>query len=97
MKLKKTWSVSPLTDSAYLGALEIETRKGEFHPFEIMQTPSRLVFGGACNAGFLESGFILREDGETTDETLAELLADLQTYYDDGANYVSRIICNDRM
>jgi hypothetical protein len=28
---------------------------------------------------------------------LQELLSDLETYYNDGASYVSRIVCNQRM
>jgi hypothetical protein len=56
-----------------------------------------VVFGGACNTGFLESGFILREDYESLDETLQELLADLECYYNEGPESVSRIVCNERM
>jgi hypothetical protein len=45
----------------------------------------------------LESGYILREEFESIDETLQELRADLSVYYSDGASYVSRIVCNERM
>jgi hypothetical protein len=87
------WSVSDLTNANHIGTLEIDG--GGY--FEIMATDNKLVFGTACNAGLLESGFIMREDGERTDETLQELHADLETYYRDGAAYVSRIVCNERM
>jgi hypothetical protein len=30
-------------------------------------------------------------------DTLQELHSDLETYYRDGARYVSRIVCNERM
>jgi hypothetical protein len=87
------WSASDITGKEYLGFLELES--GDI--FYIVATEDRLVFGGACNAGLIESGFIMREDGERTDETLQELHADLETYYRDGAAYVSRIVCNERM
>jgi len=87
------WSVSDTRYAGSLGTLEIES--GEY--FEVMETETKLVFGGSCNSGFLESGYILREDGETLAETLQELHADLETYYRDGAQYVSRIVCNERM
>ena len=86
------WSVSDIRYAGNLGTLEIES--GEY--FDVLETETKLVFGSACNAGFLESGYILR-DGETLDETLQELHADLEVYYRDGAKYVSRIVCNERM
>ena len=76
-----------------IGYLELENEC----IFYVMATNTRLVFGSPCNAGFLESGYILREDGERTDETLQELHSDLETFYRDGAQYVSRIVCNERM
>jgi hypothetical protein len=102
MKTKPQWTQSDLTHAKPVSAdrlsvLEFEDERGEWHDFEILKTPERLVFGGSCNVGFLESGYIEREDGETLDETLSELLSDLQTYYNDGPQYVSRIICNERM
>jgi hypothetical protein len=87
------WSASDITGAKYIGTLGLN----EHNYFEVMATDARLVFGGSCNAGFLESGYILREDYETLDETLQELHADLETYYRDGEQYVSRIVCNDRM
>jgi len=87
------WTVSDLTSAKHIGAVELES--GEY--FEVMETPDRLVFGGACNAGFLESGFMLRDEDESIDESLRELVADLEVYYSDGPRYVSRIVCNERM
>jgi hypothetical protein len=87
------WSVSDLTGAKYIGTLGLD----ENNYFEVMATDARLVFGSACNVGLLESGYILRENGETLDETLQELHADLEAYYRDGAQYVSRIVCNERM
>jgi hypothetical protein len=87
------WSASDLTNANYIGTLEIEGGES----FEIMETDDKLVFGTACNVGLLESGYIMRDDCESIEETLQELGADLETYYRDGASYVSRIICNERM
>lgn len=96
MKLENTktqWSASNVEGAKYLGILELES--GEY--FEVLETDTKLVFGGACNVGFLESGYILREEFESIDETLQELHSDLETYYRAGAGYVSRIVCNERM
>ena len=87
------WSVSNIEGAKHLGTLELES--GEY--FEVLETETKLVFGSACNAGFLESGYILKDECESTDETLQELHSDLETYYRDGASYVSRIVCNERM
>jgi hypothetical protein len=87
------WIVSDIRYAGSLGTLEIES--GEY--FEVLETETKLVFGSACNTGFLESGYILRDDCESLDETLQELHADIETFYRDGAQYVSRIVCNERM
>jgi hypothetical protein len=92
MKTATQWIVSNTTNAKHLGTLEVN---GEY--FEVLATDDKLVFGSACNVGFLESGYILRDDCESLDETLQELHADLETYYRDGASYVSRIVCNERM
>lgn len=93
MNTTTQWTPSNVQGANYIGTLELGS--GEY--FEILATESRLVFGTACNAVFLESGFIVRESHESLDETLQELHADLECYYSDGAQYVSRIVCNDRM
>jgi hypothetical protein len=93
MNIQTKWSVSNTTNAKHLGTLELES--GEY--FEVLETETKLVFGSACNVGLLESGYILRESFESLDETLQELHSDLETYYRDGANYVSRIVCNERM
>jgi hypothetical protein len=93
MTTQTQWSVSNIKGAKYLETLELES--GDY--FEILATDDKLVFGSACNVGFLESGYILRDSFESLDETLQELHADLEVYYRDGANYVSRIVCNERM
>lgn len=89
----QTWEISDISKAQHRGILELEN--GEY--FEILETRDRLVFGNACNAGFLESGYMMREDYESLDETLQELNSDLETFYRDGSKYVSRIVCNERM
>ena len=77
--------------------IEFQDNSGDWHDFYLCIDADRIRFGGACNVGFLESGHIMREDGESLDETLQEMLADLETYYNDGNQYVSRIVCTARM
>jgi hypothetical protein len=93
MTTQTNWTVSNTTNAEHIGILELES--GEY--FEVLATDDKLIFGSACNVGFLESGYILRDDCESIDETLQELHSDLETYYRDGAGYVSRIVCNERM
>jgi len=91
------WKATPQeTKQEYIGIIEFETNDGEIHNFEIMETAERILFGGCTNCGFLESGYILK-DGFSTDETLQEMLSDLETYYNDGKEYTSLIVCNERM
>jgi hypothetical protein len=96
----KKWKATPsevAQDGKYLGVLEFQDKAGEWHHFEVIRLEDRLLFGGACNAGFVESGYIRREDGEDMDETLSALLQDMEAYYNDGQLHVSRIVCNERM
>jgi len=92
----KNWSASDVSNAEYLGVIEFEDTDGEFHNFEIMETEDRLVFGGMTNSGFIESGYI-EKDGRSTDETLRNLLEDLEVYYNDGVEYTSEIVVNQRM
>lgn len=89
---KEIWSVSDTKDAKYIGTLD-----GGEDTFEVLSLPDRLVFGCAANGGFVESGYIKREEGETDDTLLQELSADLEVYYSDGPGYVSRIVCNERV
>jgi hypothetical protein len=95
--MKIQWSASNTEKGQYLGPLEFKDNMGEWHNFDVLSLPDRLVFGGACNTGFLESGYILCDEGESLTETLLELLSDLETYYSFGPGSVSRIVCNQRM
>ena len=64
MARKTQWSVTDLSQSKPLLDLEFQDNKGESQHFNLLDTPDKIVFGGCCNAGFLESGFIAKEDGE---------------------------------
>jgi hypothetical protein len=97
MKTAIKWTANDLSTARYLGTLEIQDKKGEFHPFELMATDTRLVFGGACNVGFLESGYMEREEGESELTALRELSEELETFYNDGATYAPRLVVNERM
>lgn len=99
MKQKKEWSVSDISNPIKMRSdiLEFQDDSGEWHDFTIIATEKRIVFGGVCNVGFIESGFIERDETESLDETLQELLSDLETYYNDGPEYTSRIVVNERM
>lgn len=97
----KTWTATDTSrETNELNGLnihEFQDNKEEWHVFYLVATPERIAFGGACNAGFIESGYIEREEGETLDNTLMELGEELEVYYNDGAKYTNRIVCNERM
>ena len=93
----KRWTPSNTKDAKYIGTLEFSDDDGEFHDFEILQSGERLVFGGPTNNSFLESGYMEVDEFESLDENLSELLADLKVFYNEGKQYTSRIVCNERM
>jgi len=91
----ETWKVSDIEKADYIGMLEIENKKGDFSVFSVFVIPGdRYIFGGMCNAGFLESGFMRIENDEGG---LSELHDQLQSYYNDGPQYAPRLVCNERM
>jgi hypothetical protein len=96
---KTIWSVSDISCEIPMrsNTLVFQDNKGEWHEFTVIATKDRVVFGGCTNTGFIESGYIIRDDYESLNETLSEMLSDLETYYNDGPHYVSRIVCNKRM
>lgn len=96
METKQEWKPSDLTNGKYLGVMEFHSKDNEWHYFEIIETEEKLIFGGCCNVGFSESGYILK-DGLNTEEALSELWDDLQCYYNEGARYTSLIVFNERM
>jgi hypothetical protein len=91
--MKAQWKAIDTENAKYVGAIELES--GQY--FEVVATENALVFGGACNVGFLQSGHMTLEGDETANAAMGELIDELETYYRDGAQYASRIVCNDRM
>lgn len=96
MKTQTEWTVQDVSKAKNVGTVEIKTREG-FEVFEVVATQDKLIFGGACNVGLLQSGYIVRDETETLNDTLNELVADLEAFYDFGGHYCSRIVCNERM
>lgn len=93
----KAWNAIDTEKSEYIGIIEFQSNDQEYHNFEILKTDKHLVFGEATNIGFLESGNIEIDNCFSLDENLQELLSDLETYYNDGPEYVSKIVFNERM
>lgn len=93
----KEWEVSDISNGNSLGRLEFLIDNGSYECFELVETKTRIVFGGCCNTGFIESGYIEREDVESLEEIISELLEDLKCYYNNGREYCTRIVCNERM
>ena len=98
MSTKTQWKPSDISNPIHMRSndLEFQAMNGEWINFTVIATPERIVFGGVTNTGFLESGYMER-DGESLDESLSELLAELETFYNDGRQYVTRIVTNERM
>jgi hypothetical protein len=95
--MKTTWKAINTDTAEYVGIVEFQSDAGEYHDFEILKTDTHLVFGGSTNTGFLESGNMEIDSCFSLDENLQELVSDLEVYYNDGKEYVSRIVCNERM
>ena len=75
----------------YIGPIEIEDNKGEFHTWEVAKRGNILVVGTACNVGLIDCYKMKIEEGESLDEALQELYADLEVEANDGAKYMSRL------
>lgn len=95
--MKREWAVSNTEGAKYLGIVEFQDNAGEWHNFEVLQTQDRLVFGGSCNVGFLESGYTELDTQFSLDENLQELVADLECFYNDGPQFTTNLIFNKRM
>jgi hypothetical protein len=93
----KKWTAVNIDSAEDLGVFEFLDDDGQWQTFDVVATEDKLVFGGTCNVCLLQSGYIEREEGESLDDTIAELIDDIKTYYNDGPSYVSRIVCNERM
>lgn len=97
--MKTQWQASDASNEIKMRSNIIEFRdvRGDWHDFQIIATPSRIIFGVACNAGFIESGYLEREPGESLDDSLYETIQDIESYYSYGPEFTSRIVVNERM
>lgn len=92
------WQAIDTTNAEYIGTIEFEIADDDWVNFTVVKTDTHLVFGGVCNIGLLESGNYLIDDCFSMDRNLQELIADLESFYHDGAGYQSdNFSCNDRM
>lgn len=87
------WTATDISEADNLGTLELENGES----FEILDTGTKLVFGGACNAGFLESGFMLRSPFAELSDELEVLKEDLEAYYRTNGKGCVSIHTNERM
>lgn len=95
----KIWESSRVDElvNKHLGVIEFQDATGEWHDFEVIHVAGKLVFGGACNVGFLESGYMEIDNCFSIDENLQDLIQELEVYYSDGKEFCDKIVCNDRM
>ena len=89
----KTWKVTNQKAINSIGIIELSNNEY----FHVLETKTRLVFGGMCNVGFIESGYMTKDNCFSLDENLQELAEELEVYYRDGKEYTNRIVCNQRM
>jgi hypothetical protein len=92
----RTWTKRDESKLEYLGLIEFKINN-EWHNFEIMHDNEYVVFGSATNTGFLQSGYMLKDEFLALDENLQQLLEELETYYHLGKEYCSSIVTNERM
>ncbi len=96
---KPEWSVSDISKAK--APMDLEFRlpgsDGGWHHFVVLKTKDRLVFGGCCNVGFLESGYMLRDKELSLEEQMQELTDQLILFYEKGPETATKLICNDRM
>ena len=90
--MKTKWIHSKAEETGkHLGVVEFKSNNEEWHNFEVFETEDKFVFGGFCNIGFMESGYMLKEDGD-----LSDLVADLKCYYNEDSPSYS-LVHNERM
>ena len=81
------WEYSNVEEKGkFIGLFEFEV-DGEWHDFHMYETPERIVFGGICNTGFMESGYMLRDNHFGMDENLIHCLCMLEDFYANGKDY----------
>ena len=104
---KPAWQYISTENSTYIGTFEFKLNDDdefeEYKVFVLVQVKDKeknnhkIVFGGCCNTGILQSGYFTLDDSRLLDENLHELMEELRVYYSDGYEATTNIICNDRM
>lgn len=90
------WVAQDAGNSTYLG--EWESGVDENINFVMVRTDTHILFGGAVNTGFLESGNWEIDESFSFDENLQYLCETIDEYYEHGAaNLPENFSCNDRM
>lgn len=77
-------------DSA-IGELEIQRKDGEYDIWTIIKRGRLLVIGTPTNTGLLSEYYYKMEPGETVQNALQEVNADLEVLATDGESYMSRV------
>lgn len=94
------WKAQDSENAEYLGVIEFEDprEKDEYISFVLMKTNTHILFGGACNTGFLESGNKPIDDCFSIDENISALMEDFENYYSGYFdNIPEEFSCNERM
>lgn len=93
------WVVSDISKPVVDSDLDLEFKdtNNEQHYFRLVVTADRVVFGGMTNSGFLESGYLKREEGENAGDGIQAVANELSLYYNEGPQACARIVCNERM
>lgn len=77
-------------DSA-IGELEIQRKDGEYDIWTIIKRGRLFVIGTPTNTGLLSEYYYKMEPGETVQNALQEVNADLEVLAMDGESYMSRV------
>ena len=77
-------------DSA-IGELEIQRKDGEYDIWTIIKRGRLFVIGTPTNTGLLSEYYYKMEPGETVQNALQEVNADLEVLATDGESYMSRV------
>ena len=77
-------------DSA-IGELEIQRKDGEYDVWTIIKRGRLFVIGTPTNTGLLSEYYYKMEPGETVQNALQEVNADLEVLAMDGESYMSRV------
>ena len=58
--------------------IELQDNNGEYHIFHILHNDYVIAYGTACNTGFMQDGYIVKDECFSLDEHLQALIEDLE-------------------